>query len=164
MFHLIRGNVYLLVIFGASFSFLYTGLVTMFTYIVLILYIYIYIYNDVCLFHLPVHVLFLFSLYTHISLHMQSFYFYFTLRCLDEFCLKCFRNTGCQIYHAMNFLLAKFSRVCDRIRYYCIQQVFMSLVVYDFSHTLFVCCGFFMNCQKERLLGHMWNMLWTYVI
>ena len=35
-------------------------------------------------------------------------YFCFTLRCLDEFCLKCFRNTGCQSLLAINSLLAKF--------------------------------------------------------
>ena len=43
MFHLVRGSVYLLVVLEASFSFLYTGLVTIFTYIVLIFDIYIYI-------------------------------------------------------------------------------------------------------------------------
>ena len=58
---------------GTSFNFLYTSLVTMFTYIVLIFDIYIYIYDDVCLLHLPLHVLFLFSLYTHVSYCMQSF-------------------------------------------------------------------------------------------
>ena len=44
MFHLVKGSVYLPVVLGASFSFLYTSLVTMFTYIVLIFDIYIYIY------------------------------------------------------------------------------------------------------------------------
>ena len=48
-------------------------------------------------FHLSLHVLFLFSLYAHASYILYAiFYFYFTLRCLDEFCLKCFRNTSCQ--------------------------------------------------------------------
>ena len=36
------------------------------------------------------------------------YYFCFTLRCLDEFCLKCFRNTGCQSLLAINSPLAKF--------------------------------------------------------
>ena len=44
--------------------FLYTSLVTMFTYIVLI-------FDDVCLLHLSLHVLFLFYLYTHVSTCMQ---------------------------------------------------------------------------------------------
>ena len=42
VFHLVKGSVYLLVVLGASFRFLYTGLVTIFTYIVLISNIYIY--------------------------------------------------------------------------------------------------------------------------
>ena len=71
----VKGSVYLLVVLGASFSLLYTDFVTMFTHIVLIfdIYIYIYIYDDVCLLHLLIHVLFLFSLYTHVSICMQSF-------------------------------------------------------------------------------------------
>ena len=36
------------------------------------------------------------SLYTCFLLLYAIFYFCFILRCLDEFCLKCFRNTGCQ--------------------------------------------------------------------
>ena len=65
--------------------------------IVFILDIYIYIYDVIITFHLSLHVLFLFSLYTQVSYFMYAIlYFYFTLRCLDEFCLKYFRNTGCQ--------------------------------------------------------------------
>ena len=67
VFHLVRGSIYLLVVLGASFSFLYISFVTIFTYIVLIFDIYIYIY-DVCFLHLPLHVLFIFSIYTHVSL------------------------------------------------------------------------------------------------
>ena len=68
-------------------------------YIILILgYIYIYIY-----------MLFLLSLCAHDSFYLYAiFYFFFTLRCRDEFCLKCFRNTGCQSLFVMNSLLAKF--------------------------------------------------------
>ena len=51
---------------------------------------------------------FLYTLYS-------IYYFCFTLRCLDEFCLKCFRNTGCQSLLAINSILAKFSRVCVKI-------------------------------------------------
>ena len=76
------------------------------TYIVLIFFIYV----DVCSsFTYPLHVLFLFSLYTHASYYVYAiYYFCFTQKCLDEFCLKCFRNTGCQSLLAINFLLAKF--------------------------------------------------------
>ena len=79
MFHLVRGSVYLLAVLGASLSFffLYTGLVTMFTYFVFIVDIYIYIYDDdddVYLLHLSLYMLFLFSLYSLVSYYcIQSF-------------------------------------------------------------------------------------------
>ena len=88
--------------------FLYTGIVTMFTYIDLIFDIYIYIY-DVCLLHLPLHVLFLFYLHTHVSYILYAiYYFYFTQRCLDEFCLKCFKNTSCQSLFCHRLSTCKF--------------------------------------------------------
>ena len=60
-------------------------------------------------FHLSLHMLFLFSLYAHASYLLYAiFYFYFTLRCLNVFCLKYFRNTGCQSLLAINSFLAKF--------------------------------------------------------
>ena len=52
---------------------------------------------------------FVFFLYAQVSYLMYAIlYFYFTLKCLDEFCLKCFRNTGCQSLLAINSLLTKF--------------------------------------------------------
>ena len=97
MFHLVRGSVYLLVVLGTSFRFLYTGLMTIFTYIVFIFtYIYIYIYDDVCCSSpISLCVVSFLSLCTCYLLY-ASLYFYFTLRCLDEFYLKCFRNIGYQ--------------------------------------------------------------------
>ena len=64
------------------------------TYIVLIFgFIYILMY----VIHLSLHLLFFFSLYVHDSFIVYAiFYLCFTLRCCDEFCLKCFRNTGYQ--------------------------------------------------------------------
>ena len=91
--------------------FLYTGLMTMFTYIVLIFDIYDDDDDDddVCLFHLSLHVLFLFSLYAHASYCLYAiYYFCFTQRCLDEFCLKCFENTGCRSLLAINPLCKVF--------------------------------------------------------
>ena len=76
-----------------------------YTYIVLIFFIYV----DVCFFHLPLHVLFLFSLYAYASYYLYAiYYFCFTQRYLDEFCLKCFRNIGCQSLFTITSLLAKF--------------------------------------------------------
>ena len=52
---------------------------------------------------------FFFSFYAHASYYVYAvYYFCFTQRCLDEFCFKCFRNTGCQSLLALNSLLAKF--------------------------------------------------------
>ena len=83
---------------------LYMGLVTIFDiHCTYILYIVMYV------FHLPLHVLFLFSLYAYGSYYLYViYYFYFTQRCLHEFCLKFFRNTSCQSLLAINSLLAKF--------------------------------------------------------
>ena len=77
MFHLVRGGVYLLVVVGASFSFffLYTGLVIMFTYIMIIFDI--YIYDDVYLLRLPLHVLFLLYFYTRFLLLVCNILFMF---------------------------------------------------------------------------------------
>ena len=59
--------------------------------------------------HLSLHVLFLFSLYASDSYILYAiFYLCFTLRCRDEFCLKCLRNIICQSLLVMNSLLAKF--------------------------------------------------------
>ena len=47
-----------------------------------------------------------FSLFIHTFLLLYAifFYFCFTLRCLNGFCLKCFKNTGCQnlSYHELS--------------------------------------------------------------
>ena len=91
------------------FSFFYIYLMYMvfdhLTYIVLIFGLYLLIY----VIHLSLHVLFLFSLYAHDSYIVYTiYYFCFTLRCRDEFCLKCFKNTSCQSLLAINSLLAKF--------------------------------------------------------
>ena len=64
---------------------------------------------DVCFFFTYPFMLFLFSPYTNASYYLYAiYYFCFTQRCLDEFCLKYFRNTGCQGLLAINSLLAKF--------------------------------------------------------
>ena len=69
--------------------------------LILLMYIFSFTYPLICCF---------FSLFIHMLLiYLYAiYYFYFTQRCLDEFCLKCFRNTGCQSLLAINSLLAKF--------------------------------------------------------
>ena len=118
---------------------LYIGLVTIWHTLYLYL---VYIYWCM-LFHLSLHVLFLFFLYTHVSYLLYAiYYFCFTLRCRDKFCLKCFRNIGYQSLLAINSLLAKFFKSLCLDRFYCIQQVSMSWVIYDFSH-MFICLLWF---------------------
>ena len=97
---------------GCSEDFLYLFFSFSFRYVVFVqrsydhlvisnlvfIYIYIYIFDEVVItfFHLSLHVLFLFSLYAYASYLLYAiFYFYFTLRCCDEFCSRCFRNTSC---------------------------------------------------------------------
>ena len=76
-----------------------------YTYIVLIFFIYV----DVCFFHLSLTCVFSFlSLYPSFLYLYEIYYFCFAQRCLDEFCLKHFKNTGCQSLLAINSLLAKF--------------------------------------------------------
>ena len=107
---LCKGEMCFILLGGVLTSFfLYTGLVTLFTYIVLIFEIYIYIYMWWCMSSSPTStcVVSFLSLYTCFFLY-AIYYFCFTLRYLDEFCLKCFRNTSYQSLLAINSLLAKF--------------------------------------------------------
>ena len=59
--------------------------------------------------------------------------------------------------------LQSFSRVCVRIDFI----VFHKWIWVEWFITSlicsFVCCGFVTDCQMERLLGHIWIMLGTYV-
>ena len=102
-----KGELCFILLGGVPTSFfLYTGFVTMFTYIVLIFDIYIYM---MYVFFTYLYMFCLSSFFIHIFLIycMQSFYFCFTLRCRNEFCLKCFRNTGCQSLSCYGFSSCK---------------------------------------------------------
>ena len=105
---LCKGEMCFILLGGVLSSiFLYTGLVTMFVYIVLIFDIYIWW----CMSSSPTLtcVVSFLSLYTCFLLPMYAiYYFCFTQRCRDEFCLMCFKNTDCQSLLAINSLLTKF--------------------------------------------------------
>ena len=112
------------------------------------------LYVNVCFsFTYSLHVLFIFSLYAHASYYLYAIdYFCFTQRYLDVFCLKWFRNTGCQSLLAINSLLAKFFKSLCYDIFYCIQQVSMSWVIYDFSH-MFICLLWFCHrLPKEEIV------------
>ena len=128
-----RGSVYILrdvvrtyVFFSFFLLYIHCSYFVIANLVLMMFYIYIYIYILMRLllqfFHLSLHVLFLFSLYAHTSYLLYAiFYFCFILRCHDEFCLKCFRNTGCQSPLAMNSLLAKIFKSLCQNGFYCIQ-------------------------------------------
>ena len=126
-----------------------------------------YIYDDVCLLHLSLYVLFLFFffLYTHVFYLLYAiYYFCFTQRCLNEFCLKCFRNICCQSLLAINSLLAKFFKSLCWNRFYCIQQVNMSWVIYDFSHMLICLLWFCHGLRKGEIVRtYVIHLIGTYV-
>ena len=128
--------------------------------------IYIYIEVVITFFHLSLHVLFLFSLYAHVSYLLYAIsYFYFILRCCDVFCLKCFRNTG---YQSLSCHELSFCKVFQKFVLGLNFTIFNKWVWVDWFMTSlifsFVCCGFVTDCQRRRLLGHMCIMLRTYVI
>ena len=111
-------------------------------------------------FHLSLHVLFLFSLYTYASYYVCKLIFLFHTKMPWWVLFKMFQKDRLsKSIMLWTLFLQSFSRFFVRIRFYCIQQVIMSWVIYDFSHTSFVCCGFIMDFQRGRLLGHMWNLL-----
>ena len=96
VFHLVRGSACLILLIHRSCDHVYI-IVLIFLY--MLMYV-SFTYPYMCSF---------FSLFIHIFLYVYAiYYFYFTQKCLDEFCLKCFRNTGCQSLLAINSLLAKF--------------------------------------------------------
>ena len=93
VFHLVRGSVYLLVVLEASFSFLYTGLVTIFTYIMLIFDIYIYIW---CMFSSPTSpcIVSFLSLYT--CFFMYAIFIFVSYMMPWWVLFECYRKTGCE--------------------------------------------------------------------
>ena len=121
------------------------------------LYLYLGLYMLMYVIHLYLQVLFLFFLYAHASYILYAiFYFRFTIRCRDEFCLKCFKNTDCQSLLAINLFLQIFLRIYVKIDFIVFKkwiwvESFMTSLICSL-----VCCGFVTNCQRERLLGHMW--------
>ena len=93
MFHLVRGSVYLLVVLGASFSFLYTGLVTIFTYIILIFDIY---YICWCTFSSLIFTCVVSSLSLYACFFIYAIFIFVSHMMHWWVLFKCFRKTGCE--------------------------------------------------------------------
>ena len=74
-----------------------------------IAFIFIYIYIWWCmLFFSYLSMCCFFLLFIHMFLYVYNLYFCFTLRCLDEFCLKCFKKTGCENLSCNELSFCKF--------------------------------------------------------
>ena len=71
-----------------------------------------------------------FSLFIHMFFYVCNLYFCFALRCLDEFCLKCFRKTGCENLSCHELSSCKvFKEFMLELDLFVIQQVVMILVI-----------------------------------
>ena len=126
----VRGSVYILrdvVRILCTFLFfifsyiilLYTGLVM--TYLWYILYLFSFIYMLMYIvFHLSLHMLFLFSLYIHVSLCMQSLFLFHT-KMPWWLLFKVFQKDKLsKSIMSWTLFLQSFSRVCVRVRFFCI--------------------------------------------
>ena len=141
---------------------LYTGFVTIYLWHTLYLFL-IYIYDDICCFS-PLSPCVVYFLFLYTCLFMYAIhYFCFTLKCHDEFCLKCFINTG---YQSLSFHELSSCKIFQEFVLGLDFIVFNKWVWVEWFMTSFicsfVCCGFVLDCQKGRLLGHIWIILGTY--
>ena len=122
-----------------------------------LMYVFSFTYPFMCCFFSPFIYMFLINC-------MQSINFCLTQRCLDKFCLKCFGNTGCQSLLVINSLLAKIFKILWYDRFYCIQQVNMSKVIYDFSHMLICLLWFYHRLPNGEIVRtYVFHMLESYV-
>ena len=131
------------------------------TYIVLIFW---YIYVDVCYSPIFSCIVTFLSLCTCFLLLVCNLLFLFHTKMswwvLSKVCQKYKLSKS---FLPWTFFLQNFLRVCVRIDFIVFNkwiwvEWFMNSLICSF-----ICCGFVMDCQRGRLLGHMWIMLVTYV-
>ena len=104
-FILLRGVFTSFVVIGASFSFLYTSLVTILLHTLYFIFIYMMM---MYVFFTYLHMCYFFSICIHMFLYVRKFLFLFHTWCLDEFCLSVSKRQTMKVYFIMNSLLAKF--------------------------------------------------------
>ena len=103
-----------------------------------------------------------FSLFIHIFLIVCNLLFLFHTKIPWWVLFKVFQKYRLsKSIMPWTLFLQSFSRVYDRIWFYCTQQVIMSLVIYEFSHISFVCCGFVTDYQRREIVR---TLVRTYVI
>ena len=95
-------------------------------------------------------------LYMLLTYCMQSFIFLFHTKMLWWVFFKVFQKYRLSKSFLPWTFLQSFSRVCVRIRFYCIQQVSMGWVIYDFSHMILCLLWFCHGFPK-------WEIVKTYV-
>ena len=159
MFHLVRRSAYLLLVYQ-SCDHVYIH----FAYLWYI-HTYIYIWWWWCMSSSPIST----CVVSFLSLYICFFFvcnlsFLFHTKMSWWVLFKMFQKYKLSKSSCHGLLLQSFSRVCVRIDF----TVFNKWVWVEWFLTSlicsFVCCGFVTDCQRERLLGHMWNTLRTYVI
>ena len=129
--------------------------------------IYIYIYICWCMLFTYLSMCCFFFLFIHMFLIycMQSFIFLFHTKMPWWVLFKVFQKYRLsKSFLPWTLFLRSFSRVCVRIDFIVFNkwvwvEWFMTSLICSF-----VCCGFITDCQRVRLLGHMWIMLETYVL
>ena len=89
--------------------------------------------------------------------------FFFHTKMPWWFLFKVFQKYRLSKSSCHELFLQSFSRVCVRIYFiafnkWILVEWFMTSLICSF-----VCCGFVTDCQRGRLLEHMWIMLGTYV-
>ena len=130
------------------------------TYIVLI---FVYMLMYVVL-HLSLHVLFLFSFYTYVSLCMQSL-FLFHIKIPWCILFKVFQKD--RLWKSImpwTLFLQNFSRVCVRVRFFCIPTSgyeFSDLRLLSWFISLLWFCHWLPNGEIVRTYV---ELVWTYVI
>ena len=133
---------------------------------IFLMYIYIYIYIEVVLIVSPISscVVPFLSLCTCFLYIVCNLLLMFHTKMLWWVLFKVFQKYRLlKSFLPWTLFLQSFSTVCVRINFIAFNkwvwvEWFMTSLICSF-----VCCGFVIDCQRGRLLGHIWIMLGTYV-
>ena len=150
MFHLVRRSVYLLIVLGVSFNFLYTGLVTIFTYIVLIFDIYVYIW---CMLSSPIFTCAISFLFVYICFFMYAIFISVSHMMPWWVLFKCFKKTGYESLFCHELSSCKvFQGFVVGIDLFCNTTSGYELSNLRLLSWLVFCCSFVTDFQMGRLL------------
>ena len=134
------------VVIGASFSFLYTGLV------IILLHTFYFIFIYMMMMHVFFSYLYMccfFPIFIHMFRYVHNIYFCFTHDALMSFCLSVSERQVVKVYLTMNYLLTKFFKSLQQGQiYFVIQQVVMTELS-DLRPLMIICfvVVFVTDCQ-----------------